>query len=234
MPASTLTSITGLAIVNALNPCALAAMIMVLISILVANEEKRHKVLLGGLAFTAAIFIGYFLYGIVIVQLFKNFFVFVSAIYPYITKILAVLAIILGLFQIKDFLYYKPGGLATEMPLRFRPRMKQIIKAITSTWGAFLAGVFVTIFLLPCTISPYLIALGILSQSMTFGKTIPWIIYYDIIFILPMIATTLIIYWGVSSAEKVSAWRDRNIKRIHLAAGIILILLGVAILTGLI
>lgn len=234
MDPTILTKISGLAVVNALNPCALASMIMVLISILLTNEEKRYKVLLGGLAFTSAIFIGYFLYGIIIIQIFKSFFQFASAIFPYVSKTLAVLVIILGIFQIKDFFYYQPGGLATEMPLRFRPRVRQIIKAITSPWGAFLAGILVTLFLLPCTISPYLIALGFLSQSLTFMQTIPWIIYYDIIFIIPMIATTLIIYWGVSSAEKVSAWRDRNIKRIHLAAGIILILLGIAILTGLV
>ena len=57
---TTILSIVSLAFVNAINPCALAALVMVLISVLLGNEEKRHKVLLGGFAFIAAIFIGYF------------------------------------------------------------------------------------------------------------------------------------------------------------------------------
>ena len=232
----TILSIILLAIVNAMNPCALAALVMVLISILIANEEKRHKVLLGGLAFTSAVFIGYFIYGIVILQLFRSFADFTSSIAVYVKSGLAVLAILLGLFNIKDYIRYEPGGIATEMPLRFRPRMKQIIKAITSPKGAFFAGIFVTLFLLPCTMGPYLIAIGNLSTEGAPGllSAIPYLLLYNLIFIIPMIAITLVTYFGFSSAEKVGEWRDRNIKKIHLAAGIILVALGVAILTGLI
>lgn len=232
----TIVSIILLAIVNAMNPCALAALVMVLISILIANEDKKYKVLLGGLMFTLAVFIGYFIYGIIILQLFRSFADFTSSIAVYVKDALAVLAIILGVFNIKDYIKYKPGGIATEMPLRLRPRVNQIIKAITSPKGAFFAGIFVTVFLLPCTMGPYLIALGNLSSegSSTLLSAIPYLLLYNAIFVIPMIIITLVTYFGFSSAEKVGEWRDRNIKKIHLAAGIILVALGVAILTGII
>ena len=230
----TLIEIISLAFVNAINPCALAALVMVLISILIANEDKRYKVLLGGFSFALAVFIGYFLYGIIIVKLFQSFTSFAAVVTPYIRNALAVLAILVGLLNIKDYISYNPGGIATEMPLRFRPRVKQIIKKISSPGGAFLAGIFVTLFLLPCTMAPYLIASGNLAASLGFMKTIPYLLLYNLIFISPMIIITIIVYFGVSSAEKVSEWRDRNIKRIHLAAGLILVALGILILTKII
>lgn len=228
-----LITILGLAIANALNPCALAALVLVLLSILISNEEKRYKVLLGGLAFAAAVFIGYFFYGVVIIQLFKSFAEFTSSISFYIKMVLAVFAIGLGIFNIKDYINYRPGGVATEMPLKFRPRVKQIINGITSPKGAFIAGILVTLFLLPCAMGPYIIALGNLS-AYNFIKILPYLLVYNVIFILPMIAITFAVYFGLSSAEKVGEWRDRNIKKIHLAAGLILVGIGIAIITGLI
>jgi len=229
----TLIRIITLALADAINPCAFAVMTMVLVSILLADPEKKNKVLLGGLAFTAAVFIGYFLYGLIIIQLFKSFVSFASNIYPYITKALAILAILLGIFNVKDFINYKPGSFATEMPVSIRPWAKLLIKKISSVSGAFIIGLFVTLFLLPCTIGPYVIASGSLS-TLNFMATIPWLILYNLIFIIPMIIITLIIYFGVSTTEKLSDWKERKIRYIHLITGLLLIGLGIGILTGLI
>ena len=81
--------------------------------------------------------------------------------------------------------------------------------------------------------APYLIATGNLS-ALTLLKAIPYLIIYNIIFVLPMVAVTFIVYYCVSSAEKVSEWRDRNIRRIHLIAGLVLVGLGIGMITGLI
>jgi cytochrome c biogenesis protein CcdA len=229
----TLIKILGLALVDAINPCAFAVMTMVLVAILIANPENKKKVLYGGLTFTIAVFIGYFLYGLIIIQLFKTLVEYISIIYPYLTKSLAVVAIGIGIFNIKDFIKYNPGGFATEMPLSYRPRVKQLLKKVTGPGGAFIAGILVTIFLLPCTIGPYIIAAGSLSL-LNFLNTIPWLLFYNLIFIIPMIAITLIVYFGVSSTERLSDWKERKIKYIHLIAGILLIGLGISIFTGII
>lgn len=225
--------IISLAIADAFNPCALAVMVMVLVSILITNPGKKYKILLGGLGFTSAVFIGYFFYGLIIIQLFKSFVEFTSLIYPYLTNILAIFAILLGMFNIKDFFIYKPGGFATEMPLRFRPRLRLLIKKITSPAGAFFIGIFVTLFLLPCTIGPYIIAAGSLS-TLNLMKTIPWLLLYNLIFILPMLVITLVVYLGISTTEKIHSWKERNIKYIHLITGLLLIGLGIAIITKII
>ncbi len=230
---TTVVRIVGLALVNAINPCALAALVMVLISILLGNEEKRHKVLLGGFSFITAIFIGYFIYGLIIIQLFKSFAAFMTEISPYFRYALAVLAIIIGVFNIKDYFMYRPGGIATEMPLRFRPRVRMMIKKVSSPAGAFFVGIFVTLFLLPCTMAPYLIASGNLS-TLTLLKAVPYLLLYNLIFVTPMIIITFAVYFGLSTPEKVSDWRERKIKLIHLIAGLLLIGLGIAMITGII
>jgi cytochrome c biogenesis protein CcdA len=151
----------------------------------------------------------------------------------YVFKAFGLFAIILGILNFKDYLFYTPGSFMTEMPLTMRPKMKSLIKKITSPRGAFVIGLFVTFFLLPCTIGPYIIASGKLSV-LSFLTTIPWLFLYNIVFILPMIAITSVIYLGLTTVEKVSGWKDKNIKNLHLIEGTILILLGIAMFTGLI
>lgn len=233
MGALTLGKITVLALTDAVNPCALAVLTLVLISILTYNPEKKKKILLGGLAFTMAVYVMYLFYGLVLIQFFRGFIHAISDVQYYLYKILAIGAIILGVFHIKDFIKYKPGGFTTEMPMFLRPKAAKIISKITSPKGAFVIGILVTLFLLPCTIGPYLIASGILSY-LDLLKTIPWLVYYNLLFVLPMVGVTLLIYLSYTSIEKVKEWKENNILYLHLIAGIILVLLGLAMLFGLI
>ncbi len=227
----TIARITALAAADAINPCAFAVLTMVLIAILLRDPTKRRNVLYAGLIFSLAIFIGYFFYGLIIIQLFKTFAGFLSGAYFYISKGLAILAILLGLLNVKDFFKYQPGGIGTEMPMIFRPRVKLLIKSITSPRGAFVIGILVTLFLLPCTMGPYIIASGSLSV-LGFLSTIPWLLYYNAIFVIPMIAITLIVYIGLTEVEKVSGWKEKNIQWIHLIAGLLLVSVGIALLFG--
>ena len=226
-----LTKITTLALADAVNPCVIAILTIVLITILIQNPEKRKKVLQVGLAFTAAIFIGYLFYGLILIQIFKTFTEFTSSFSIYLYKGLAIFAMILGALNIKDYFDYKPGGIATEMPMFMRPHAKLLIKKIISPAGAFFIGIFVTIFLLPCTIGPYIIASGLLS-GITFIKTIPWLLYYNILFILPMLIIIGLVFGGFFVVDEVSGWKERNIKYLHLIAGALLFLVGLSLLMG--
>ena len=63
--ALSLSYILFLAAVDAVNPCALAVLTLILIGILTHDPEKKKKILLAGLAFTLAIYITYFIYGLI-------------------------------------------------------------------------------------------------------------------------------------------------------------------------
>jgi cytochrome c biogenesis protein CcdA len=130
--ALSLITIMGLALVDAINPCEFAVMALVLMSILLANPENKKKVLYGGLAFSLAIFLLYFLYGLIMVQFFSHLIPITGRFSLYVFKGFGLLAIILGLLNVKDYLDYKPGSFATEMPLSLRPGMRSLVKKITS------------------------------------------------------------------------------------------------------
>lgn len=225
-------SILSLAITDAINPCAFAVMILVLSEFLTRNPKNKRNILLGGLAFSLAVFVLYFIYGLVMTKFFSKipetgFFTL------YVSKGFGVLSLFLGLMNIKDFLNYRPGGFATEMPMKFRPRMRLLVKKVESPLGAFVVGIFVTLFLLPCSIGPYIIASEQLA-TLNFIKTVLWLLLYNLIFIIPMLAITFIIYASIATVDKVSGWRERNIKKLHLIEGIILIIIGILMVTGII
>lgn len=225
------TRITTLALADAVNPCVLAILTIVLITILMQNPEKRKRVLFAGIAFTGAVYLGYLVYGFVIIQIFKTFVDKISGFSYFLYKSLAVFAMLLGALNIKDYFMYKPGGIATEMPISIRPYVKQLIKKMTSPTGAFFIGIFVTIFLLPCTIGPYIIASGLLSKIDVL-KALPWLLYYNFIFVIPMLIITSLVYVGFTTVEDVSGWKERNIRRLHLIAGVLLFLVGLSLLAG--
>jgi cytochrome c biogenesis protein CcdA len=227
----TLGAIVALAVADSINPCALAVLAMALIALLAKDPSKKKNVLLGGLAFTSAVFITYLIYGGIIIQFFKALESYFVSISIYVRILFAIVAILIGLMNLKDFFKYKPGSFATEMPIKMRPLAKKMIENITSPGGAFIIGIFVTLFLLPCTIGPYLVVGNILS-SLDWIKSFPWLILYNIIFVLPMLIVTLLVYFGMKRVEDVTGWKDKHIKLLHLVAGIVLVLLGLAMLIG--
>ncbi len=222
--------IVSLALVDAINPCAFAVLLLMLTAILAYNPRDKKNLILSGLVFIASIFLMYLFYGLVIIK----FMILVQAITSvrvFVYKIFGILAIILGVLNIKDFISYKPGSLGTEMPLFMRPKVKVMINKITSPIGAFSIGIFVTLFLLPCTIGPYVIGCGLLSVQ-GLMKSLPLLILYNFIFVLPMFFILIFVVIGFRKVDDISAWKEKNINKLHLSAGVVMLLLGVAMLLG--
>ena len=226
----TWTKIISLAAVDAVNPCALAVLVLMLTAILAYNPGKRRNIILAGLAFIASIYVMYLIYGLVIIKFFQIIQA-LTAVRLWLYKILGAIAIILAILNIRDFFKYKPGHVGTEMPLFMRPKVKKIIEGITSPKGAFGVGIFVTLFLLPCTIGPYIIAGGILS-AMEMLQTLPPLLLYNLIFVAPMLVIVSIVYIGFRKVEDISDWKEKNITKLHLVAGIIMFVLGIAMIFG--
>ncbi|MGE4352285.1 MAG: cytochrome c biogenesis CcdA family protein [Bdellovibrionales bacterium] len=224
----TLAKVISLAVVDAVNPCAFAVLTMLLISIIAYNPHKKINIIWAGFAFSLAVFIMYLLYGLFIIKSFQ-LVQGITTIRPYLYKGLGIAAVLLGLFQIRDFVAYKIGGFGTEMPVTWRPKVKAVISKATSPAGAFIVGLFVTLFLLPCTIGPYIILGGLLSVAEIL-KSLPFLLLYNVIFILPMLIITLVVYMGLSRVEDVQDWKDKNIRILHLVAGILMAGLGVAMI----
>lgn len=221
-----------LALADSVNPCALSVLTLMFISIITYNPGNRKQILLSGLAFVLAVIIMYLFYGFLIVTAF-NFIQGLASIKLYLYKGLAIGAVILGLLEIKDFIIYKPGSVGTEMPLFLRPKVQKLIAKVTSPLGAFGVGLFVTLFLLPCTIGPYVILGGMIAQG-GFIKAIPLLILYNIIFVLPMLVITILVFLGSKKIEDVADWKEKNVRKMHLVAGALILVVGILMLFGII
>jgi cytochrome c biogenesis protein CcdA len=221
----TLAKVLSLAIVDAINPCALAVLGLMLITILSYNPQKKRNVLFAGLAFIISVFIMYLLYGLIIIRSFQ-IIQSLTSIRVWLYQFLGAGAVILGVIKLKDF--FRAQAVCNVVP-----KVNKIIAKITSPIGAFIVGAFVTIFLLPCTIGPYVICGGILCP-LGLLKAIPLLLLYNFIFIFPMLIMVLIIYFGLSKVKDVSSWQARNIKYLDLVSGIVIIGLGVAMIFGLV
>lgn len=231
-PKLTLPKVLSLAVVDAVNPCAFAVLLLLLVSIIAYNPGNRRSILFAGLAFITSVFVTYFLYGLVFIK----FFQIVQALAVvrfWLFEGLAVAAITFGVLNIRDFIRYKPGRLGTEMPLLMRPKVKKILSKITSTKGAAVAGLLVAVFLLPCTIGPYIIAAGILSVF-DMLENVPILLLYNLVFVAPMAAIVGGVYLGLGRVHDIYLWKERNIGKLHLIAGIIILGLGIAMLLGLV
>jgi len=222
--------IATLALTDSINPCALSVLLMMLIAIATYHPKDKKQILWAGLAFVAAVFVTYFIYGLLIVKAFEVV-QGISNIKLYLYKGLGIGAIILGLLEIKDFFFYKPGSIGTEMPMMFRPKVQQILAKVTSPIGAFGLGMFVTLFLLPCTIGPYIILGGMLSYG-EFAGALPYLTVYNLIFVLPMVIIILLVFFGSKSIKQVTEWREKNVKVMHLIIGLIFLLLGLSMFFG--
>jgi cytochrome c biogenesis protein CcdA len=221
----TLPKVVSLAAIDAVNPCALAVLTIMLIAILTYNPTKKRNILLAGLAFITSVFIMYLAYGFIIIKAFQLIQT-ITFVRLWLYKILGAGAIVLGCFKLKDFFQYKAVCKTSS-------RVEKIVSKVTSPGGAFLVGAFVTIFLLPCTIGPYIICGGILS-SIGMLKSLPWLLLYNLIFVLPMLIVVFIVYLGMRRIKDVSTWEAKNIKYLNLIAGIIILGLGIAMVLGLV
>jgi len=185
------------------------------------RQSQRRRAFLSGMAFIASVFISYYVLGF-------GLFAAVSSteVSSQILLALGIFIIFLGAWNFKDYCCYEIGC-NVEIPRSWRPRLKSLLGAVTSPWGAFAAGFLVCLFELPCTGGPYLFILGLLADRNTRTEAAFLLLYYNFIFVLPLIIINCMVFWGAAMLEKVGAWKEKYIRHLHLFAGLVLITLGV-------
>jgi cytochrome c biogenesis protein CcdA len=222
-PDLTLMAVIMGSLVDAINPCAFAVLIILMTTVISTKDSRRA--LYSGLSFSASIFISYFLMGL---GLYKALSLGMGSVWFF--RSVGLLAIILGLANLKDYFWYGKGFLI-EVPLSWRPRMKKIIHSVTSPVGAFFVGFVVSLFLLPCTSGPYIVILGMLAKKTFDFWAVFYLVLYNLIFIFPMIFISLIVYKGFD-VKKIERIRQSNLRLLHLVAGVVMLLMATIILGG--
>lgn len=212
------------ALVDAINPCAFAVLIL-LVATVVKSQGKR-RALWAGLMFSFAIFVSYFLMGL---GLYKAITIFNLP--KIISAIVGIIAVLIGLANLKDAFWYGKW-FVMEVPFSWRPKMQTILKHVTSPLGALSAGILVSLFLLPCSSGPYVVIVGLLAERVNMLSTVSQLALYNLIFVTPMILITLAMYFFNIKGSKLEALRKDNLKVLHAIAGTIMLIMGIYLLKG--
>jgi len=219
-----LLALTTAALVDSINPCSMAILFFLLAGLLLL--KKRGKALKVGLAFTLSVFVANLLFGFGILST-----IAVSGLSSTFKVAAGLFAVLTGVLLLKDAFRYGAGGFVMEVPRFLRPYLKRrLSKAFfgrsSGPLAAFLVGFLVSCFEVPCTGGPYFYVLAGLADEATRLETIPLLLFYNLIFVMPLVLITLLLYFGSVHVERAREWKEQNKQLIDLARGLPMIAVG--------
>ncbi|MDR2856029.1 MAG: hypothetical protein LBV40_07780 [Methanomicrobiales archaeon] len=214
--------IIGAGLLDGINPCAFAVLVLLLGYLM--SVDSRRKMVLGGLIYTSAVFIFYYIAGLLLTRSVQ-----MAGIAEHFSKFAGILSILFGLVMIKGVFF--PGkGPVLAIPESQKPRIDRWMKKGTLP-SIFVLGVLVGMFELPCTGGIYLAIISMISLQTDIYGGLFYLLLYNIAFILPLLIILIAVCYGIPP-EKVDEWRLERRLGLRLIIGIIMILLGIVILTG--
>ncbi|MCQ1537399.1 cytochrome c biogenesis protein CcdA [Methanocalculus taiwanensis] len=220
----TVLSVLTAAALDSINPCAFAVL-FVLLAYLTSLHDRR-RMLLVGLTYIGIVFAVYFAAGLALLG-----FVHSLGISGPVFTIAALVVIGAGLVQILDLLL-KRNGFSLSIPDAAKEKISRYIRRATIP-SAVLLGALVSLVELPCTGGIYLAILGLMSDRMTFAEGLPYLILYNIIFVLPLTIALAVVYSG-TSPDRVETLRYRYNRPVRLIIALFMIGIGMAMLLGII
>lgn len=217
----TLPTIIISALVDSINPCAFAVLIFLLLYLSTIGATRRTLKI--GVVYILTVFIVYFLAGLGLLTTIQSI-----GLTRQIFYLAALISIGAGLINIKDFFWYGKG-ISLAIPESRKGTIEKYIKK-ASMPAAIILGILVSMFELPCTGGVYLAILSLIAKN-AYSSAIPYLLLYNLIFILPLVIILLAVYFGVS-AEKAEKLRVEKRKWLRLIMGLVMLALGLAMLLG--
>ena len=222
----TLPIVIAAALADSINPCVIGVLVF-LIAFMLRVFKSPRRMLLFGLLYTFVVYATYLLLGFGILKVALNVGL-ASAFY----WVAALVAIIAGFLEIKDFFWYGKG-LTLQIIPGGADRLKHYVQYLETAEQkhplllvatTMFLGVFVVMIELPCTGAPYLAILGLLSAG-EFAAAVPLLLLYNLIFVLPLLVIIGLAYGG-RSLEAMEEWRKKHRGLMRLGMGTFLIALG--------
>jgi len=221
-----LATATTAALADSVSPCSLAVFLF-LIGVRPLVQDRRKRALKVGLAFMVSVYVTYTLFGFGLLSA-----IGIAGVSSAFSLIAGLIAVLVGIFYVRDYFLRAGRGSSLEVPHWARPLINKMIKGVTSPIGAFLTGFVICCFELPCTGGPYLFIIGQLSNSATWLQAVPMLLYYNFLFIMPLLLISLFLYFGLFSLERAKQWNERNKRLLRLVSGLTIIALGILVVPG--
>ena len=210
------------AMVDSANPCGLSVLVFLLIPIAVAGSRRR--ILLVGGAYITAMFLFHLLVGIGLFSVFS-----LSGFSRTFALVGGAVALLLGIITITDVLRNKETFILS-IPESQKGLLGNYIR-IASLPAAFVLGILAGILGFSCTGGIYISILGLMGREMTVMSGLPWLVLYNLVYVLPLILITLLVAYGISP-ERADSMRAEYKRTLRMVIGVILVALGAVILLG--
>lgn len=217
--------ITVAGLVDGINPCAIGMMVM-LLGYLLVFAKKPERVIKTGLLYIGTVFATYLVVGLGLYSFVSKFDLSGGA--KVLNWIIGGVLTVAGLIQFKDFLGIE-GGPHLRIPTASKERLQSLVERVSYPTTIVL-GVLVTLLETPCSLPIYVGTATILSQSgMAFPLVIGYFLYYNFLFVLPLIVV-LVIMWRGQKLVEVKEWEHKAKKWMHLGLSVVLLAMGIWLL----
>jgi len=208
------------ALVDSINPCAFSVLFLS-ITFLFSLKKPPKEIFKAGLAYIFGIFATYILIGLGILKVLSLF-----DIPNLMSKVGATAIISFGLIALINE-FYPSFPIKLKIPKFAYGNIAKIMEKATIP-AALLLGFFVGLFEFPCTGGPYLFVLGLLHDQNSFLKGFIYLLYYNLIFVLPLIII-LTIAVNKKVVEVVDRVRRHETKQARIWLALIMITLGLLV-----
>ncbi|MCK4994053.1 MAG: hypothetical protein KAS13_03280 [Candidatus Omnitrophica bacterium] len=232
-------TIVGLAgLVDGVNPCAFVT-ILFFISILTLLKKSKKTILIVGTSFAFSVFMTYLLLGLGVFKAIKVIST-VSGVARFISLASAAAAFIIAGYNFMDlFRFFKShnsNDIKAKLPKSVRKVINRLISRKMRTENLVLAalGLGVTVSLLEsvCTGQVYLpTIIYILQQKQNIVIAVCYLIFYNIMFIVPLLCVFGLAFSGVSSLH-VRRFFTQHLALSKLLLATLFCLLGILLLRG--
>ena len=226
---STLNLIIISGLIDSINPCAISVLLFFITFIFLTSltydslEKVRRKIILIGSIYIIGVYISYLSIGLGILRIIKMF--------PFldlIEKISAIIVILLGFINIKDY-FWKKKNFTLKMPMFGWNIIKKWLHKFTIP-SIFIIGLLVSLFEFPCTGGIYIAIIGLLAHRATFIQGLIYLIIYNIAFISPLLLILFIASHKKIMEFSIEKWQEHIGKYMRLFLGLIMMILGIFIL----
>lgn len=229
LPQITLPAVIVAGVIDGINPCAFTVLLLFITAMLVSlqagsqtMQEVRVRMLGKGAIYIAAVFLTYLALG---VGLLKSFDIFTREHLP--ARFGALLAILFGLWMVKDF-FLPDWGWRLQAPGRIGQIARQSAKK--ATLPALIAGGFlIGLCTVPCSGAVYLGVLSLLAMQPTAGLGYSYLLLYNIVFILPLVAI-LLAASARPTLNRLAHWNIHHKEWVRLVLGGGVVVMGLLIL----
>lgn len=219
--AAMLPAVVTTALLDSLNPCAFAV-ILLLLAFLFTLRQARARVLLLGAVYIGVIFVVYFAIGLGLMQAVR-----ISSDPHFVARLGGWLLIGLGLVNVQEWIWPNTP-VKLHMSTAAHSKVNSLLKK-SSVPATIAIGFIVGLCTFPCSGGVYVSIITLLAAKTTYAWGLGYLTLYNILFVLPLVAILLMV-GNRTTAKTLAQWERRHALQLRLWFGLVMVALGVMML----